>query len=120
MPNAECSRQAASRFLEARLAILVDRLRGPGPEELVRTALDDVMQVQAVRVSAAGDAVGFLEELELPAPLAARLRPLALELFDRHRRRIVDIRAREASRSGFVASRARERRAAGGAGGGAR
>jgi hypothetical protein len=110
------ARNPVAAVFRTQLAELVACLDGQARGDRVRHALDEVMRLQAVRVRDPEEAVGFVARLAIPPDAVGFLRDLALEQFDHHRRRIDEIRSGELDRSGFVARRARERRASGGGG----
>jgi len=100
---------AIAVVLQAHLDALAAELRGGRRPDRLRDIVDELMRVEAVVAPDAESAAGCLAGLAVEARLVEPLRPLARDLFRRHRERIDRIRAGELNRPGYVARRAAER-----------
>ncbi len=102
----EQGRSAIAAVLQAHLEVLAGELRGARRDDGLRQALDEAMRLQAVLAVDLEAALACLDTLPVDAALVDAIRPIARERFIHHRERIVEIRAGELSRAGYVARRA--------------
>jgi hypothetical protein len=98
---------AVDARLHEHLEALAAELRGACRLDRLREIVDEVMRVQAVTAPDADTAAASMDGLGVDPARLGPLRALAVERFATHRRRIEQIRAREASRAGYVAARAK-------------
>jgi hypothetical protein len=98
---------AMAAVLQEHLQAFVREVRGARREARLRETLDEVMRIQALFMRDGEAAAGWLRGLGVEAALVETLEPLAIELFQRHRQRMVAIRTGELSRASYVAQQAR-------------